>query len=96
MGMVLVYCFCCALLMAIVLREIKKRNQEKKRANLPPGSMGWPYIGETLQLYTQNPDIFFASRQKRLFHFSFVTSLSFDLILFFTSNFEDFDDNLLL
>ncbi|OAY33788.1 abscisic acid 8'-hydroxylase 4 [Manihot esculenta] len=65
MGMVLVYCFCCALLMAIVLREFKKRNQEKKRANLPPGSMGWPYIGETLQLYTQNPDIFFASRQKR-------------------------------
>ncbi|OWM70876.1 hypothetical protein CDL15_Pgr014549 [Punica granatum] len=27
--------------------------------------MGWPYIGETLQLYSQNPNIFFASKQKR-------------------------------
>ncbi|KAJ7952859.1 Abscisic acid 8'-hydroxylase [Quillaja saponaria] len=36
----------------------------KQRANLPPGSMGWPYVGETLQLYTQNPTVFFATRQK--------------------------------
>ncbi|KHN37509.1 Abscisic acid 8'-hydroxylase 4 [Glycine soja] len=27
--------------------------------------MGWPYIGETLQLYSQDPNIFFASKQKR-------------------------------
>ncbi|KAF2295237.1 hypothetical protein GH714_032258 [Hevea brasiliensis] len=27
--------------------------------------MGLPYIGETLQLYAQNPDIFFAARRKR-------------------------------
>ncbi|GLT81028.1 hypothetical protein SLA2020_524360 [Shorea laevis] len=32
---------------------------------LPPGSMGWPYIGETFQLYSQNPNVFFASKQKR-------------------------------
>ncbi|XP_066394434.1 abscisic acid 8'-hydroxylase 3-like [Miscanthus floridulus] len=32
---------------------------------LPPGSMGWPYLGETLQLYSQDPNIFFASKQKR-------------------------------
>ncbi|KAM7258671.1 hypothetical protein ACFE04_014412 [Oxalis oulophora] len=27
--------------------------------------MGWPYIGETLKLYTENPNSFFANRQKR-------------------------------
>ncbi|KAG8654761.1 abscisic acid 8'-hydroxylase CYP707A1 [Manihot esculenta] len=32
---------------------------------LPPGSMGWPYIGETLQLYSQDPNVFFTEKQKR-------------------------------
>ncbi|KAK9277116.1 hypothetical protein L1049_006655 [Liquidambar formosana] len=32
---------------------------------LPPGSLGWPYVGETFQLYSQNPNVFFASKQKR-------------------------------
>ncbi|KAH7553369.1 hypothetical protein JRO89_XS12G0003000 [Xanthoceras sorbifolium] len=32
---------------------------------LPPGSLGWPYIGETFQLYSQNPNVFFASKVKR-------------------------------
>ncbi|PPS06903.1 hypothetical protein GOBAR_AA13733 [Gossypium barbadense] len=27
--------------------------------------MGWPYIGETLKFYTQNPDSFFANRRRR-------------------------------
>ncbi|KAJ6709777.1 CYTOCHROME P450 26 [Salix koriyanagi] len=36
-----------------------------KGIELPPGSMGWPYIGETLQLYSQDPNVFFASKQKR-------------------------------
>ncbi|KAL0312332.1 UNVERIFIED_CONTAM: Abscisic acid 8'-hydroxylase [Sesamum radiatum] len=31
---------------------------------LPPGTMGWPYIGETFQLYSQNPNTFFASKVK--------------------------------
>lgn len=33
---------------------------------LPPGTMGWPYIGETFQLYSQNPNVFFASKVKKL------------------------------
>ncbi|KAK1394217.1 Abscisic acid 8'-hydroxylase 2 [Heracleum sosnowskyi] len=36
-----------------------------KDKRLPPGSMGWPYIGETLMLYSQNPNSFFSIRQKR-------------------------------
>ncbi|GAA0179130.1 hypothetical protein Leryth_000527 [Lithospermum erythrorhizon] len=32
---------------------------------LPPGTLGWPYIGETFQLYSQNPNVFFASKVKR-------------------------------
>ncbi|KAL2504230.1 Abscisic acid 8'-hydroxylase 4 [Abeliophyllum distichum] len=50
-------------LIAILLRK-KRRNPEKKY-KLPPGSMGWPYIGETLQLYTQDPNVFFSARQSR-------------------------------
>ncbi|KAL8154073.1 hypothetical protein V2J09_011833 [Rumex salicifolius] len=36
-----------------------------RRNRLPLGSMGWPYIGETLRLYTENPNSFFSTRQKR-------------------------------
>ncbi|KAI9083946.1 hypothetical protein K1719_034204 [Acacia pycnantha] len=32
---------------------------------LPPGSMGLPYIGETFQLYSQDPNLFFASKISR-------------------------------
>ncbi|OIW17357.1 hypothetical protein TanjilG_22469 [Lupinus angustifolius] len=35
-----------------------------KHKRLPPGSMGWSYLGETLKLYTQNPNLFFSNRQK--------------------------------
>ncbi|CAN4077207.1 unnamed protein product [Withania somnifera] len=36
-----------------------------KKLPLPPGTMGLPYIGETFQLYSQNPNIFFASKVKK-------------------------------
>ncbi|KAE9606957.1 putative (+)-abscisic acid 8'-hydroxylase [Lupinus albus] len=32
---------------------------------LPPGSMGYPYIGETFQMYSQDPNVFFATKIKR-------------------------------
>ncbi|KAI7729101.1 hypothetical protein M8C21_019439 [Ambrosia artemisiifolia] len=43
----------------------KEKRRHKTRARLPPGSMGLPCIGETLQMYTQDPNVFFASKQKR-------------------------------
>lgn len=33
---------------------------------LPPGSMGWPYVGETFQLYSsKNPNVFFARKRNK-------------------------------
>ncbi|XP_076906220.1 abscisic acid 8'-hydroxylase CYP707A2-like [Bidens hawaiensis] len=32
---------------------------------LPPGTLGWPYIGETFELYSQNPNVFFSSKVKK-------------------------------
>ncbi|XP_076895225.1 abscisic acid 8'-hydroxylase CYP707A2-like [Bidens hawaiensis] len=37
----------------------------RKGLPLPPGTLGWPYIGETFQLYSQNPNVFFASKVKK-------------------------------
>ncbi|XP_062002946.1 abscisic acid 8'-hydroxylase 4-like isoform X1 [Rosa rugosa] len=62
MNTVLLYCFVFALLSFILLG---KQTRNKPRAKLPPGSMGWPYLGETLQLYSQNPNVFFGTRQQR-------------------------------
>uniref|UniRef100_A0A7N0ZT26 (+)-abscisic acid 8'-hydroxylase n=2 Tax=Kalanchoe fedtschenkoi TaxID=63787 RepID=A0A7N0ZT26_KALFE len=35
------------------------------RLPLPPGTLGWPYVGETFELYSQDPNVFFASKQKK-------------------------------
>lgn len=37
----------------------------RRKLPLPPGTLGWPYIGETFQLYSQNPNVFFASKVKK-------------------------------
>ncbi|XP_022772191.1 abscisic acid 8'-hydroxylase 4-like isoform X2 [Durio zibethinus] len=47
------------------LRRQKKESHGRAETELPPGSMGWPYIGETLQVYSQDPNVFFAAKQKR-------------------------------
>lgn len=48
----------------------KQERKYKGKAKLPPGSMGWPYIGETLQLYSQDPNVFFSQKQKRFGNFA--------------------------
>ncbi|XP_052208074.1 abscisic acid 8'-hydroxylase 2-like isoform X2 [Diospyros lotus] len=53
----------CSLLLFFFFFFLKWRHPKHRR--LPPGSMGWPYIGETLKLYTENPNSFFSNRQKR-------------------------------
>ncbi|KAI3987091.1 hypothetical protein MKX01_036881 [Papaver californicum] len=57
------------LFLFMALYKWNGRNSSSNRAppkykSLPPGSMGWPYVGETFKLYTQNPNTFFSMRQK--------------------------------
>ncbi|KAG6525753.1 hypothetical protein ZIOFF_015720 [Zingiber officinale] len=38
----------------------------RKKLPLPPGSMGWPFVGETFQLYSNsNPNAFFVLKQRK-------------------------------
>lgn len=53
------------LLLLLVLLQMFLRWCQPRHKRLPPGSMGWPYIGETIKLYTENPNSFFSNRQKR-------------------------------
>lgn len=50
-----------------LLSRQRKESHGRAETKLPPGSMGWPYVGETLQLYSQDPNVFFAAKQKRFF-----------------------------
>ncbi|XP_024032578.1 abscisic acid 8'-hydroxylase 1-like, partial [Morus notabilis] len=63
----IVPCFFFAFFFILFLIRSLLKSISSKGANLPlpPGSLGWPYIGETFQLYSQNPNDFFASKQRR-------------------------------
>ncbi|KAL8113271.1 hypothetical protein AgCh_020546 [Apium graveolens] len=55
--------FLCTLLLHHLIKKAKI--QQKRKAKLPPGSTGLPYFGQTLQLYSQDPNVLFATKQKR-------------------------------
>ncbi|CAH1434591.1 unnamed protein product [Lactuca virosa] len=63
-GIILLHVF-VFLIVALICYIFVRRNQRDSTNKLPPGSLGWPYIGETLQLYSQDPNVFFATKQKR-------------------------------
>ncbi|PKU74080.1 abscisic acid 8'-hydroxylase CYP707A2-like [Dendrobium catenatum] len=55
-----------SVLLFFLLRYItQKKRPPPATKHLPPGSMGWPYIGETFQLYSNNPNNFFAEKQRK-------------------------------
>ncbi|KAJ9186740.1 hypothetical protein P3X46_002281 [Hevea brasiliensis] len=62
---ILVYVLIFVLSLLLFITKRKGMKELYKRVELPPGSMGWPYIGETLQLYSRDPNVFFADKQKR-------------------------------
>ncbi|XP_057448823.1 abscisic acid 8'-hydroxylase CYP707A2-like [Lotus japonicus] len=57
--------FVSFLLIVLFRLLIKPFISKKHNLPLPPGSMGYPYIGETFQMYSQDPNVFFASKIKR-------------------------------
>nr|XP_009398465.1 PREDICTED: abscisic acid 8'-hydroxylase 1-like [Musa acuminata subsp. malaccensis] len=63
----LIFCFFLFLylLCSLLPRAFAAGRAAPRKLPLPPGSMGWPYVGETFQLYSNNPDTFFALKQKR-------------------------------
>nr|AED99877.1 cytochrome P450 [Panax notoginseng] len=64
-GGFLVYVISFLLILLIYILLKRNERESKRKAKLPPGSMGWPYIGETLQLYSQDPSVFFTTKQRR-------------------------------
>lgn len=82
------------LLLTIVCYFIHRRRglPENDKRRLPPGSLGWPYIGETLSLYTQNPNNFFSKRQKRLVYCSLIFACFFVITMLnnFIRNFNQY------
>ncbi|XP_052200829.1 abscisic acid 8'-hydroxylase CYP707A1-like [Diospyros lotus] len=68
--LVLIACSFVSFFLGLLLFIFFRRNKadpapHRRVLKLPPGSMGWPYIGETLQLYSQDPNLFFAAKQRR-------------------------------
>ncbi|KAK3158843.1 hypothetical protein QOZ80_2AG0142330 [Eleusine coracana subsp. coracana] len=68
-ALLLLVCLVAPLVLACAIRGRRARRQASssgKSLPLPPGSMGWPYVGETFQLYSsKNPNVFFARKQNR-------------------------------
>ncbi|PKI76516.1 hypothetical protein CRG98_003067 [Punica granatum] len=52
-------------LVHILVKFLLSPDRRRPKLPLPPGTLGWPYVGETFQLYSQNPNVFFASKVER-------------------------------
>ncbi|PSS29335.1 Abscisic acid 8'-hydroxylase [Actinidia chinensis var. chinensis] len=67
MGMmhIFIYIFLCVCTLLSYINPKKQKRKTNEKAKLPPGSMGWPSMGETIQLYSQDPNDFFAKKQRR-------------------------------
>ncbi|CAL5359330.1 unnamed protein product [Camellia sinensis] len=60
------FCLFASILSLFIFHSLLKfLTSGQQKPPLPPGSLGWPYIGETFQLYSQNPNVFFASKVKK-------------------------------
>nr|QNS29953.1 cytochrome P450 [Nothapodytes nimmoniana] len=61
------FCFLALIILSFTLLHslFSFLSSGNRKLPLPPGNMGWPYIGETFQLYSQNPNVFFASKVKK-------------------------------
>ncbi|KAF7128034.1 hypothetical protein RHSIM_Rhsim11G0037500 [Rhododendron simsii] len=57
--------FCLLFSSVLFLSLFKSLASGRRKLPLPPGSLGWPYIGETFELYSQNPNVFFASKVRK-------------------------------
>lgn len=76
----IMFCIFATMLSFFLLQSLFKfLASGHRKVPLPPGTMGWPYIGETFQLYSQNPNVFFASKVKKLVLMTILDFLDFPL-----------------
>ncbi|WVZ92515.1 hypothetical protein U9M48_038572 [Paspalum notatum var. saurae] len=59
------FIYIVSLAVLLVLLEASRRRRAAKDDKLPPGSLGLPFVGETLQLYSMSPKAFFSSRLEK-------------------------------
>lgn len=52
------------LTIAIIFYNFKPKSTNKTK-NVPPGSFGWPFIGETFEFLNKEPEKFLAERMKK-------------------------------
>ncbi|CAJ1931861.1 unnamed protein product [Sphenostylis stenocarpa] len=54
--MLIEFCYALVFIFCALFAVLKWNNIRYSRKGMPPGSLGWPFVGETLQFLTQGPD----------------------------------------
>jgi (+)-abscisic acid 8'-hydroxylase len=73
---ILLFAVLCFFILRFTVKKLQSRKPSpnvaeseitiEKQLPLPPGTMGWPYIGDTFQLYSaRDPKVFFNHKVKR-------------------------------